>query len=292
MFGKGESSKRSNSVPWNELPVEIWKYIIQLVAAASLQSTMEIRCVSKSFKSLADDWPTFAVINMDGFDGGSRHTGSVEADRQVRIFANRCWEAKNPESLFRKGIQVLVQAANIPLAMEYFDMACKPGTLFGPSRSLVDGHHVAFYAVCMLRIILGTRDEQQQIVKRLCGVLDWWKSRWDIISCRDEAEEVMRLTQGCHEDLIAHFPSTSSFLPDDICLVCGESSFWRPFGEYMWHLNGDKFAHGECCDNCKCFVEAAYFYNILWSGIPRGSTSQPHPFGVFRDAYFRSRNLW
>ena len=292
MSGKGESIKRSKGPQWNELPVEIWKYIIQLVATVSLQSTMEIRCVSKSFKKLADDWSTFAVIDMDGFDGGSRHTGSVEADRQVRIFANRCWEAKNPESLFRKGIQVLVQAANIPLALEYFDMACKPGTLYGSGRSLVEGHHVAFYAGCMLRMILGTREEQQQIVNRLCGVLDWSQSKWDIISCREEVERLMRLTEGAHEHLMSHFPSTTSFLPDSICLVCGESSFWRPFGERMWHVNGIECALVECCDFCKCFVEAGYFYNIMWSGIPKWPTSIPHPFGVFRDAYFRSRNLW
>ena len=290
MSGKGECSKPTKSPRWNELPVEIWKHIFQLVATVSLQSTMELRCVSKSFKKFADDWSTFAVINMDGFDGGSRHTGSVEADRQVRIFANRCWEAKNPESLFRKGIQVLVQAANVPLVLEYFDMACKSGTLYGSCRSLVEGHHVAFYAASMLRMIRGTRDEQRQIVKQLCGVLDWWKSGWDIIYCREEVERLMRLTEGSHEHLMSHFPSTTSFLPD-VCLVCGESSFWRPFGKYMWYVNGDKSALEDCCDSCKCFVEAAYFYNIMLYGIPKWPTSFPHPYGVFNDAYFRGRNL-
>jgi hypothetical protein len=121
MSGRGECSKRSKSEKLCGLPVEIWKYIIQLVATASLQSTMELRCVSKFFKNLADDSSTFAVINMDGFGvGGYRHTNGLEAEREVRIFANRCLEAKNPESLFRKGIQVLVQAADIPLALEYF----------------------------------------------------------------------------------------------------------------------------------------------------------------------------
>jgi hypothetical protein len=291
MASKGECSKRSKSEKLSELPVEIWKYIIQLVATVSLQSTMELRCVSKKFKELADDWSTFAVIDMDGFDGGSRYAGGVEADRQVRIFANRCWEAKNPESLFRKGIQVLVQAANIHLALEYFDMACKPGTLYAPIHSLVEGHHVAFYAACMLRIILGTRGEQLQIVKQLCGVLDWWKSGWSIVDCREEVERVMRLTERPHEHLMSHFPSTSSFLPEDVCLICGESSFWRPFGKYMWHVDGNKRAPGDCCDTCKCFVEAAYFYQIMLYDIPKWPTSFPHPYGVFRDAYLRSRNL-
>ena len=276
---------------WNELPVEIWKYIFQLVATASLQSTMELRCVSKSFKAIADDWSIFAVIDMDGFDGGSRHTGCVEADRQVRIFANRCWEAKNPESLFRKGVQVLVQAANISLALEYFDMACKPGTLYGHFRTFVEGHHVAFYAACMLRMILETRVEQQQIVQQLCGVLDWCNSGWDIIYCREEVKRMMRLTEGCHEQLMSHFPSTTSFLPEDVCLDCGESSFWRPFGENMWDVDGDKHAPGECCDSCKCYVEAAYFYQIMLYEIPKWPTTYPHPFGVFSDAYFSSRNL-
>lgn len=291
MFEEGECSKRSKSAQWSKLPVEIWKYIFQLVASVSLQSTMELRCVSKSFKEYADDWSTFAVINMDGFDGGSRHTGSVEADRQVRIFANRCWEAKNPESLFRRGIQVLVQAANIPLALEYLDLACKPRVIGSSVRRLVEAHHVAFYAACMLRMILGTRSEQLQIVMQLCGVLDWRRSNWNIDACREEVERVMRLTERAHENLISHFPPTSSFLPDNVCLVCGESSFWRPFGKYMWHVNGDKHASSDCCESCKCFVEAAYFYQIMLYGIPKWPTSFPHPFGVFCDAYFRSINL-
>ena len=291
MVGKGECSKHSKSEKLSELPVEIWKYIIQLVATVSLQSTMELRCVSKKFKEMADDWSTFAVINMDGFDGGSRHTGCEEADRQVRIFANRCWEAKNPESLFRQGIKVLVQAANIPLALEYFDLACKPGTMYGSMYSWVEGHHVAFYAACMLRLILGTRSEQLRIVQQLCGVFDWWESKWDFIGCREEVERVMRLTERSHEDLMSYFPSTSIFLPEEVCLVCGESSFWRPFGKHMWHVNGDKHAPKDCCDSCKCFVEAAYFYQIMLYGIPKWPTSFPHPFGVFEDAYFWSRNL-
>jgi hypothetical protein len=160
MVGKGECSKCSKSEKLSELPVEIWKYIIQLVATASLQSTMELRCVSKFFKELADDLSTYAVIDMDGFGGGYRNTSSVESDRQVLIFTNRCCVAKNLESLFRMGIQALALAANIPLALEYFDMACKPRTSFGACRSLVEGHHVAFYTACMMRMLLGTRAEQ------------------------------------------------------------------------------------------------------------------------------------
>ena len=101
MMGRGECSKRSKSEKLSKLPIEIWKYIIQLVATISLQSTMELHFVSKLFKELVDDSSTFAVIDMDGFGGGYRHTGNVEEARQVQIFTNRCWEAKNPESLFQ-----------------------------------------------------------------------------------------------------------------------------------------------------------------------------------------------
>lgn len=109
---------------------------------------------------------------MDGFGGGYRHTGSAEADRQVQIFTNRCWEATNPESLFRMGIQVLALAAIIPLALDYFNIACKPGALLGPCCSLVEGHHVAFYTASMLRLILGTQSEQLQIVQQFYSILD------------------------------------------------------------------------------------------------------------------------
>ena len=66
----------------------------------------------------------------------------------------------------------------------------------------------------------------------------------------------MRLTERAHENLMSHFPPTSSFLPDSVCLACGESSLWRPFGKYMWHVNGDKHAPRDCYESCKCFVEA------------------------------------
>jgi hypothetical protein len=287
MSGEGECSKRSKRAQWNELPVEIWKYIFQLVATASLQNTMELRCVSKSFKAIADDWSIFAIIDMDGFDGGSRPTGCMEADRQVRIFANRCWEAKNPESLFRMGIQVLVQAANIPLALEYFDAACKPGTLYGSRPSLVVGHHVAFYAACMIRMILGPRAEQQKMVQRLREVLDWWQSRWNIDYCREEVERMMNQTEWCHEHLLSYFPSTTVFLPADKCLTCGESSFWRPFGQNMWFVDGDRHAARECCDTCKCFVEAAYFYQLMMYGIPRYPASYPQcHYWRFKDGFW------
>lgn len=39
-----------------------------------------------------------------------------------------------------------------------------------PFHNLVSGHHVVFYAACMLRMILGTRVEQLQIVQKLCSV--------------------------------------------------------------------------------------------------------------------------
>ena len=287
MAGKGECSKRSKSVKLSELPVEIWKYIIQLVATASLQSTMELRCVSKFFKELVDDSSTFAVIDMDGFGSAYRPTGSAEADKKVQLFTDRCWEAKNPESLFRMGMQVMALAANIPLALEYFEMACKPGTLYGPRRSLVEGHHVAFYAACMMRMLLGTRAEQLQIVQQLCSVLDWWKSGWDIIYCREELERAMRQMEGSHKLLISKFPSSYNFVPDDTCHVCGESNYWRPFGKYMWHLDGDKHAPGDCCDSCKCYVEATFFYQMLVYGIPKWPTPfPPHYYEVFRDGFF------
>jgi hypothetical protein len=186
---------------------------------------------------------------------------------------------------------VLVQAANIPLALEYFDMACKPGTMYGSVRGSVKGHHVAFYTACMLRIILGTQREQLQIVQQLRGVLDWKKSKWSITDCRKEVERVMRLTERSHEHLMSHFSSTSSFLPEDVCLVCNESSFWRPFGKYMWHIDGDKRAPEDCCETCKCFVEAAYFYQIMLHGIPKCSTSISPYYGVFSDAYRETESL-
>jgi hypothetical protein len=287
MAGKGECSKRSKSETLSELPMEIWKYIIQLVATISLQSTMELRCVSKFFKELVDDSSTFAVIDMDGFGGGYRHTGSAEADRQVQVFTIRCWEAKNPESLFRMGVQVLALAANLALALEYFDMACKPRILSGPCRSLVKGHHVAFYTACMMRILQGTRDEQLQIVQQLCSVLDWRKSGWDIIYCREELKLAMRQLEGSHEHLLSHFRSSYYYLPDDVCHVCGEWNYWRPFGENMWLVDGNEDAPRDCCDSCKCYVEAAYFYQILAFGIPKWPTRfPPYYYEVFRDSYF------
>ena len=101
----------------------------------------------------------------------------------------------------------------------------------------------------------------------------------------------MRLTERSYEQVMSHFPSTSSFLPEDVCLVCGESSFWRPFGKYMWHIDGDKRVPEECCDICKCFVEAAYFYQIMLYGIPKCLTSVSPHYGVFSDAYRESESL-
>lgn len=64
MLGEGESGEHPRRVKRNELPVDIWKYIFQLVATASLQSLLELRCVSKSFRKIADDWLIFALINI------------------------------------------------------------------------------------------------------------------------------------------------------------------------------------------------------------------------------------
>lgn len=36
-----------------------------------------------------DGWSIFKIINIDGFDDCLKHTGCVEADGQVCIFANR-----------------------------------------------------------------------------------------------------------------------------------------------------------------------------------------------------------
>lgn len=95
----------------------------------------------------------------------------------------------------------------------------------------------------------------------------------------------MFVTEKSHE-LMSHFLTPSIFLPDNTCLVCSESSFWRPFSKNMWYIDGDKHVPKECCDGCKCYVEGAYFYNIM-RGIPKCSTSNE----VFRDAYYGSESL-
>lgn len=54
----------------------------------------------------------------------------------------------------------------------------------------------------------------------------------------------------------------------------------------MWYIDGEKHVPGEYCDNCKCYVEAAYFYEIMFYKIPKWTTLfLPQQEEEFRDIY-------
>jgi hypothetical protein len=82
----------------------------------------------------------------------------------------------------------------------------------------------------------------------------------------------MRQLEWSHKQLLSHFSSNYHYLPEEACHVCGEWNYWRPFGKNMWHLDGIEDAARDCCDSCKCFVEAANFYQILEFEIPKWPT--------------------
>jgi hypothetical protein len=94
---------------------------------------------------------TYFSIDTGGFDDHS-HSGSHVLNLRVCIFVNYYWN---------QGMLVLVKTANFPLALHYFDIACRLGTICYGDGYYIEYHDVAFYFASMLQIIQGIPLERE-----------------------------------------------------------------------------------------------------------------------------------
>lgn len=159
------------------LPLVIWQYILQFVAADDLYTILKCRSVCKTFMRLIDDFHVYSCIDMAGICG-PWDIDICESSKVTRrrLFAKQCLEANNPEALFRQAFRTMKKSGNIPMATQYLQMACRGGTIFKGWYKWIDYHDIAYYVLCMLQIIRGNQEVRNKTLKDMVGRLDWRKS--------------------------------------------------------------------------------------------------------------------
>lgn len=130
---------------------------------------------------------------------------------------------------------MLVKTANFPLALHYFDMACRPDTICYGDECYTEYHDVAFYVSSMLHIIQETSLEKEVAIQRMCSRLNAKPRWWAVNHFRTEAELWLKELYPGNQRILDHIPpdvrsyqpveSRLSFLLGDWRL-CGESMFW------------------------------------------------------------------
>ncbi|CAI9767202.1 unnamed protein product [Fraxinus pennsylvanica] len=218
------------------IPREIASEILALVATDSLTDITNVKLSCKVLKEIAEDSYVYRHASLAKFPVVQWKSQTEEE----KTFLNKCWECRNPEFLYRKGVVDYFSRNRTESASEYLTTAARLG------------HVGAVYVISI--IFLFGDDEQKQ--KGITVLSDMKKSRVfrkKVKHCRRFLIEILRMIWIKNSLIINHRP---------ICCT-RKDQHAKKQGWPATKIEEEDMS----CEACTCDTELAFIFDVLPSTL-------------------------